>query len=1019
MPHRRIKARRTANRKRKEASTVATQRNHSPGSQASSQKEPSDLVEDDRETRIKEQSADSDSAIEGDEGESDYTEENGCEEYSEEGTDEYSEDLSFEETDNLDSEISEKAECSESQLSHQQKKFKPSGETSPPSDVKSAEKDKTGEGSKHRWAGEQIAKDNSGISTGKLIVTLKRLTISDDQSTGSAFKGRILSALQPRDLRLRGTHQKGIEYTNRFDVNDLRTMENFNASQPSAASLPSTAQGLQLSKNAATESFDRTVSALVVNKIALTKGKAVVPDGTSSVSFENVSISTDSEEGTISGAPLSEVRDLQDYILNLQKKAKAFDDLQMLREPRRHEVLYRLRHGKDVSIYFDRPVWVIGEKKRMLRSNLPLANLSSYLEKHHDLAFIVYKDFDVNELEVAKSRTTSSENSDNDIILEVPNTYESISPVSQDLHGAVAALLHSRPEFSDLLSWYQDKSLLPAPYLAIYHSRCTMNDLMQNLSESCRKQLSLLLEYVFSVYGGEYAAADDLLSRGKVSLPYVKYLFKPNDILVVKKGDDVEGFVSKSWPLNTRVRDSKCSSSLYSDPHSFKGPPRTVYRTWEIQAWSWKFDGTFYRENADLTLELDENDSAEQNITDLNIRPLTYVTRDVKELLKCRGETFWRCRFRHFVSYKENSGHDWQTSSDERYMIDLKTYQELHSDDKSNMYTRHARGRDSKAEELSSEVFEQDVPPEDNFLFLLPLTIKGYSLRRKKWFDLRADQIREVTWNKEAFKSLVLDRKTKDLIQALISNQLDAEKSTDLISGKGNGLVLLLHGGPGTGKTLTAESVAEIAEKPLYRVTCGDIGTEPDEVEKYLESVLNLGKIWGCVVLLDEADVFLEQRSLEDLLRNALVSVFLRVLEYYDGILVLTSNRVGTFDEAFKSRIQLALHYDSLGPFQRLKIWENFIVRLESLGEDMIDFDDLKDHLEQLAEHKMNGRQIRNAITTARQYAQWKRTVLTYSHLKDVIEISGRFDLYLDKLHGGYTQDQLAEDEGLRLSQAP
>jgi len=44
---------------------------------------------------------------------------------------------------------------------------------------------------------------------------------------------------------------------------------------------------------------------------------------------------------------------------------------------------------------------------------------------------------------------------------------------------------------------------------------------------------------------------------------------------------------------------------------------------------------------------------------------------------------------------------------------------------------------------------------------------------------------------------------------------------------------------------------------------------------------------------------------------------------------------------------------------------------------------------------------------------------LTYEHLKDIIEISGRFDLYLDKLNGGYTQDQLAEDEGLRLSQAP
>lgn len=95
-------------------------------------------------------------------------------------------------------------------------------------------------------------------------------------------------------------------------------------------------------------------------------------------------------------------------------------------------------------------------------------------------------------------------------------------------------------------------------------------------------------------------------------------------------------------------------------------------------------------------------------------------------------------------------------------------------------------------------------------------------------------------------------------------------------------------------------------------MTCGDIGTKSEDVEKYLESVLHLSKSWGCVVLLDEADVFLEQRTLTDLERNALVSVFLRVLEYYEDILILTSNRVGTFDEAFKSRIQLSLHYDNL-----------------------------------------------------------------------------------------------------------
>lgn len=75
--------------------------------------------------------------------------------------------------------------------------------------------------------------------------------------------------------------------------------------------------------------------------------------------------------------------------------------------------------------------------------------------------------------------------------------------------------------------------------------------------------------------------------------------------------------------------------------------------------------------------------------------------------------------------------------------------------------------------------------------------------------------------------------------------------------------------------------------------------------------------MWACVVLLDEAGVFLEERTPTDLVRNALVSVFLRVLEYYDGILILTSNRVGAFDEAFKSRMQLAVHYLTLTEVDR------------------------------------------------------------------------------------------------------
>lgn len=111
------------------------------------------------------------------------------------------------------------------------------------------------------------------------------------------------------------------------------------------------------------------------------------------------------------------------------------------------------------------------------------------------------------------------------------------------------------------------------------------------------------------------------------------------------------------------------------------------------------------------------------------------------------------------------------------------------------------------------------------------------------------EHIRPVKWNKKAFERLVLDFHKKEIIEALVKVHVSTSKSTDIIEGKGNGLIILLHGGPGTGKTLTAESVAELAERPLYRVTCGDIGTEPETVEKYLESVLYIGRIWKAGIL--------------------------------------------------------------------------------------------------------------------------------------------------------------------------
>lgn len=164
-------------------------------------------------------------------------------------------------------------------------------------------------------------------------------------------------------------------------------------------------------------------------------------------------------------------------------------------------------------------------------------------------------------------------------------------------------------------------------------------------------------------------------------------------------------------------------------------------------------------------------------------------------------------------------------------------------------------------------------------------------------------RLKEVIWSDEPFRSLVIGAKQKTLIHSLVK-QHDAHGSgyDDVIQGKGRGLIGLLSGRPGCGKTLTAEAVAEVTKRPLYAVSAGELGTEVAKVDAQLTLILELSHRWSAVLLLDEADVFLQERDSKDVARNALVSIFLRQLEYFQGILILTTNRLGDCDPAFESK---------------------------------------------------------------------------------------------------------------------
>ncbi|OCK93376.1 uncharacterized protein K441DRAFT_706219 [Cenococcum geophilum 1.58] len=244
------------------------------------------------------------------------------------------------------------------------------------------------------------------------------------------------------------------------------------------------------------------------------------------------------------------------------------------------------------------------------------------------------------------------------------------------------------------------------------------------------------------------------------------------------------------------------------------------------------------------------------------------------------------------------------------------------------------------SDETSGESDPRNKHFRDQDLILLPSRVIGYVLRNRRWALLNINHLRPVKAKSEGFNSLKLPRGHKAMVKALVqSHSMKAEVNEynddivdyDVVRGKGRGLIILLHGVPGVGKTSTAECVAESTGKPLFPITCGDLGTEPGEVEDSLREKFHLAQVWDCVLLIDEADVFLAERSRTDLKRNALVSIFLRVMEYYTGILFLTTNRVGSLDEAFKSRIHISLYYPPLAKKQTELIWQMNLERTKKL----------------------------------------------------------------------------------------
>lgn len=283
-------------------------------------------------------------------------------------------------------------------------------------------------------------------------------------------------------------------------------------------------------------------------------------------------------------------------------------------------------------------------------------------------------------------------------------------------------------------------------------------------------------------------------------------------------------------------------------------------------------------------------------------------------------------------------------------------------------YLRKA-GRSTNYDESVEKASERlsDSIPEHLFT---EMPVQGYilmfhlELHHHLW--VHVDDMKVYEYQPDLKEKLILPPEQTDLIDILTA-EMDVLMD-DIVEGKSGGTTVLCAGPAGVGKTLTAEVYSEIIKRPLYRVHSGQLGLNVVDMEKALKETLTRAQRWGAVMLIDEADVYIKRRD-DNIAANAAVGVFLRVLEYFNGLLFLTTNRVNDIDEAIVSRCIALIKYDPPDFEDRKRIWHVMAQQFNlALTQDM------EEQLSRIFPTAC-GRDIKGLTKLVSKYCQYKNVM--------------------------------------------